>query len=70
MYNGLVKIPVRPYVDSVVQCYQCYGFGHWKDKCKKERVYIVCGEKYHGICEKKEKCVNCRGNHKANDRKM
>lgn len=21
------------------------------------------------MCEKKEKCVNCRGNHKANDRK-
>lgn len=30
---------------------------------------IVRGEKYHGKCEKKEKCVNCRGNHKANDRK-
>lgn len=38
MYNGLARIPVRPYVDSVIQCFQCYGFGHWKDKCKKERI--------------------------------
>lgn len=69
MYNGLVKIPVRPYVESVVQCYQCYGYGHWKNKCKKERVCIVCGEKYHRMCEKKKKRVNCRRNHKVNDRK-
>lgn len=56
MYNGLVKIPVRLYVDSVVQCFQCYGFGHWKDICKKERVCIICGEEFHGRCDRKEKC--------------
>lgn len=69
MYNNLVKIPVKPYVESVIQCFQCYGFRHWKDKCKRERVYIICGEEYRGRCDRREKCVNCKGNHMANDRK-
>lgn len=55
MYNGLANVPVRPYVESVIQCFQCYGFGHWKDKCKKERICVVSGEGFHGRCEKKEK---------------
>lgn len=69
MYNGLVKVPVKPYVESVIQCFQCYGFRHWKDKCKRERVCIICGEEYRGRCDRREKCVNCKGNHMANDRK-
>lgn len=69
MHNGLVKVPVKPYVESVIQCFQCYGFRHWKDKCKRERVYIICGEEYRGKCDRREKCVNCKGNHMANDRK-
>lgn len=69
MYGGLMNITVRPYVESVIQCFQCYGFGHWKDKCKKDRACVVCGERFHGRCDKKEMCVNCKGNHRANDRK-
>lgn len=69
MYNGLIKVPVRPYVEAVIQCFQCYGFGHWKDKCKKERICVVCREGFHGRCEKRERCVNRKGEHKANDRK-
>lgn len=30
---------------------------------------MVCGERFHGRCEKREKCVNFKGNHRPNDRK-
>lgn len=30
---------------------------------------MVCGERFHGRCEKREKCINCKGEHRANDRK-
>lgn len=69
MYNGLANIPVRLYVEAVIQCFQYYGFGHWKDKCKKERTCEICGEDFHDRCEKRERCVNCKGEHRANDRK-
>lgn len=34
----------------------------------KSQETIICGERYHGRCDKKSKCVNCKGQHKANDR--
>lgn len=40
------------------------------EKCKKERVCMVCEDAFHGLCERKEKCVNCKKkNRRANDRK-
>lgn len=60
MHNGLASVPIRSYVDSVIQCFQCYVFRYWKDKCKKDRVCVVCGERFHGRCDKRLKCVNCK----------
>lgn len=40
IYNGLAKIPVKPYVDSVVQCFQCYSFGHCKRTNVKRKKYV------------------------------
>lgn len=28
IFNGLTTLSVRPFVDTVIQCFQCYGFGH------------------------------------------
>lgn len=67
LHGGFIRIAVRPFVEAVSQCHQCYC--HWKRKCKKKRACVVCGEKYHGTCEKREKCVNCKKDHRANDRK-
>lgn len=63
--DRLSSILVRPFVESVIQY---YGYGHWKDSCKKSRRCVICGEKYHGRCDKKSKYVNCKGEHKANGR--
>lgn len=68
LFQGRISINVRPFVEYVIQCYQCYGYGHWKEKCKKDRKCIVCGGEYHGYCEREKKCVNCGEGHKANDK--
>ncbi|RLU17302.1 hypothetical protein DMN91_009535, partial [Ooceraea biroi] len=39
---------VRPYVEPVVQCFNCFMFGHVKGQCKREQKCIICGEKAHG----------------------
>lgn len=36
IFKGLATLSVRPFVDTVVKCFYCYGFGHWKDTCKKK----------------------------------
>lgn len=70
LYDGLVKIRVRAYIPEVKQCYNCYRFGHTKAVCKnKSKVCVVCSEDFHGYCDRQEKCINCGGKHKANDRK-
>lgn len=30
---------------------------------------MVCGEEWHGICNKSEACANCGKGHRANDRR-
>lgn len=70
LYNGLVKIKVRPFIPSVKQCFNCYQFGHTKSSCKNNnKICLICGDKYHGYCERQAKCTNCGENHKANDKK-
>lgn len=65
IYNGLtvslmvlpindgLTVPITPVVESVVQYYQYYGYGYWKDKCLKPKVYLIYGERFHGTCDKK-----------------
>lgn len=70
LYGGLVKIKVRPYIPAVKQCFNCYGYGHTKANCKrKKKICLICGEEYHGVCERAYSCINCKENHKANDKK-
>lgn len=69
IYGGITIIPVRPFVDPVMQCFQCYGFDQWRDKCKKDKTCVVCGEAFHCQCNKPTRCTNCKGNHKANSKK-
>lgn len=37
IYGKVTIIPVKSFVEPVLQCFQCYGYGHWKDKCKKAK---------------------------------
>lgn len=70
LYDELVKLKIRPYIPAVKQCYNCYRFRHTKAVCRsKNKVCLICSEEFHGLCDRPEKCVNCGGKHKANDRK-
>lgn len=59
MCGKMLKIPIKPFVENIIQRFYCYGYGHWKDKRKKEKKFLVCGEGFHSQCNKREKCINC-----------
>ncbi|XP_076396227.1 uncharacterized protein LOC100880244 isoform X3 [Megachile rotundata] len=68
--QGHVGVRIWPYVEQVKQCYRCWRFGHIMKFCKgRKRLCGKCGEDFHGKCEKEAKCVNCKGNHAANEDK-
>ncbi|XP_070511583.1 uncharacterized protein [Cardiocondyla obscurior] len=69
LYGGLVKLKVRTYIPMVRQCFNCYRFGHTKALCKtKNKLCIVCGDSFHGHCDRTAKCINCHKEHKANSK--
>ena len=58
---------------SILQCFECKGFGHKAPNCTKNQKCAVCGEAHsHKNCPNKDqirpKCANCRGPHVANYR--
>lgn len=70
LYDGLATMKVRPYIPAVKQCFNCYRFGHTKAFCRKQnKLCVICGDIAHGHCDKKYNCINCGGNHKANDKR-
>ncbi|KYQ58421.1 Nucleic-acid-binding protein from mobile element jockey [Trachymyrmex zeteki] len=65
IFDNRVKLRVRPYIQSVRQCYNCYKFGHIKQFCKSNTVCINCGREAHGLCEAESYCRNCGGVHRS-----
>ncbi|KYQ48815.1 hypothetical protein ALC60_12130 [Trachymyrmex zeteki] len=49
IFDNRVKLRVRPYIQSVRQCYNCYKFGHIKQFYKSNTVCINCGREAHGL---------------------
>lgn len=64
LYDGLLGFKVRPFVDSVLQCYRCFKYGHLSKHCRSASVCVACGENFHGHCERVYCCVYCGGRHK------
>lgn len=64
IYGRLSGLRVRPFIENVIMCYNCYGFGHFQKHCKSDKKCLICGDQYHGVCDKPIKCCNCEGNHK------
>ncbi|XP_071580411.1 uncharacterized protein [Temnothorax nylanderi] len=62
--NG-VALRVRPYVPQTRQCFNCFRYGHTKIACKSETRCIVCGDKFHGHCDRPVRCCNCEDQHKS-----
>lgn len=65
IFDNRVKLRVRPYIQSVRQCYNCYKFGHIKQFYKSNTVCINCGREAHGLCEVESCCCNCGGGHRS-----
>ena len=68
---GYCLYNVRPYYPKPFQCFNCYKFGHGKDKCtSKNAVCRKCGSRDHisGACNEVEQCVNCGGGHVSTSR--
>ncbi|KMQ86946.1 nucleic-acid-binding protein from mobile element jockey [Lasius niger] len=65
IYEGMGYLKVRPYIETVKQCYNCFRFGHMKTVCKREAKCPVCGAEAHGLCNEPLKCCNCDGSHRS-----
>lgn len=57
-YNALI---VKPFVFGVIQCRNCYRFGHVQDQCKSSTRCANCAlDHFTAECTQKEiNCVNC-----------
>ena len=59
---------VRPYRPRILQCYNCYQFGHASRVCVRNKVCQFCSQPDHGECDRSFSCVNCKGGHHARDK--
>lgn len=46
IFGGLMAVKVRPFMEPVKQCFNCFKFGHYKtdNECRAPRICIICGE--------------------------
>ncbi|XP_058810932.1 uncharacterized protein LOC131675804 [Topomyia yanbarensis] len=76
VYLGMLRVNVRRYYPSPMQCYRCGRFGHGSKNCKEKEICLNCGTEdlsnhettIENPCKKTSYCVNCKGEHSARDR--
>ena len=55
---------------TIIPCYRCYKYDHQGRHCAKSdeyQIYSICakvGHTYSSCKEKKERCINCQGDHR------
>lgn len=71
LFDNCLLIPVQPYFEPILQCKNCWFFGHSKRACRGKEKCLTCGLIHTGEmeCTALPFCVNCKGNHKSNDKK-
>lgn len=73
VYLGIVRVSVRQYYKSPLQCFKCGHFGHSSKFCSQSEVCLNCAENHETIptnpCREPSKCVNCQGNHPSRFKK-
>ena len=65
---GYLNVKVDQYIPNPLRCFQCFRFGHPKERCKRTAICAKCGSEDHTDdrqCTKEAKCVNCSGDHSA-----
>lgn len=61
-------IPVYPYVQRVLQCQNCWAFGHSTKACRGRKRCVSCGlHDDHAPCNT-YKCISCNGTHRSNSK--
>lgn len=57
-YRCHLRLALRPFYPSPMQCYGCWEFGHLNNNCKKESRCGNCAEKTHVNRDINEKCTD------------
>ena len=68
IFLGSQRFRVEPYVQNVLQCYRCQGYGHTSKVCRSTKVKctICSGNHNYKDCPKTQVlCANCGGGHSA-----
>ncbi|XP_055612882.1 uncharacterized protein LOC129759449 [Uranotaenia lowii] len=64
---GMLRISVRPYYPSVLQCRSCAAYGHTRKHCSSEAVCFNCSQKHtldnDQECPNPAYCYHCEGAH-------
>lgn len=63
-----VKKSIELYIGDVIQCYNCFLFGHMSKHCNSKQTCCNCAEEGHTSADcksPKPKCRNCKGEHLA-----
>lgn len=68
LWGRATGIKIKPYIERVVQCFNCYRYGHVANICRSKKKCAVCGEDYHERCTEAERCINCGQGHRADNR--
>jgi hypothetical protein len=56
----------------VLQCYNCFHYGHTKASCRAKAKCRNCGDDFtkdHKCDQAKSNCINCKGCHRSDDKK-
>ena len=65
---AMYRLEVRPFIPNPIRCFRCQQFGHTSARCKKDEI-CTCGKpKHEGSPCETPVCVNCKGDHFAQDK--
>lgn len=70
---GLLRVATRPYYPNPMLCYQCYAYGHSRQRCPNPAVCSYCSGCHQIVegeeCSLPQQCRNCSGDHRPGYRK-
>lgn len=65
---AMYRLEIRPFIPSPIRCFRCQHFGHTSSRCNKDEICICGKPKHEDLACEPPVCVNCNGNHFAQDK--